>query len=108
MSNNLTKISCSDVTDLSGDTLGCPCLSVIMVEQGRGAEWRELQLSWVPADHQACALHPSLLSLHLSRQVLELHNSTVGWMGVKGSKKLHPRLSEDGIEEVLIPMLCRV
>lgn len=48
-----TKIPCSDITNLSGDTLGCPYLSVIRVEQGRGAEWREQQLSsaqslWAP------------------------------------------------------------
>lgn len=48
VSNNLTKISCSDITDLSGGTLGRPYLSVIRVEQGRGAEWREQQLSSVP------------------------------------------------------------
>lgn len=110
VSNNLTKVSCSDVTDLSGDTLGCPCLSLVRVEQGRGAEWRELQLSWVPAAHQACALQGGhLLSLHLSRQVLELHNGTVGWMGVNSWKKQHPRPSEDGIaEDVVIPVSCRV
>lgn len=49
VSNNLTIISCSDIRDLSGGTLGCPCLSGIRMEQGRGPERRELQLSSVLA-----------------------------------------------------------
>lgn len=111
VSNNLTIISCSDIRDLSGGTLGCPCLSVIRMEQGRGPEWRELQLSSAQSllGHWACALQGHLHSLHPSKPALELHNSTVGWMGVKSTQKLHPRSSEDGTgEEMVIPMPCRV
>lgn len=80
--NNLTKISSSDVTDLSGDMLGCPCLCVIRVEQGRGAEWRSCS--------SARSLLPTraVLSLHPSRQVLQLHS------GMDGGERLKETTSQ--------------
>lgn len=84
--NNLTKISCSDVTDLSGDMLGCPCLWVIRVEQGRAAEFRELS--------SAGALLPCrpVLPLSPSGQAPELNNSTVGWKAQRNNTPDHLRI----------------